>query len=503
MKPQVRLGSVFSALLLLLDVNFIWAATPDPFRVASKKFTENVIVGAIVALLVKNENIPVVYREELGGTRILWNALRKGEIDVYPEYTGTITRELLSGEKAGEKEIRKAVAASGILMSRGLGFNNTYILGMKEQTARRLGITRISDLRKFPQLKFGFTNEFMSRQDGWPGLRQAYRLPQKNIRGLEHELAYLGLESGAIDVSDLYSTDAEIAYYHLRSLKDDLHFFPEYEAVLLYRQDLMRRWPKGVQAMLRLEGRISERSMAQMNESAKLRKTATMQVAASFLGRELGVTTQVKRDSLFANLLLRTREHLFLVAVSLGAAILLSIPIGIVAFRYPGLGVGILSAVGIIQTIPSLALLVFMIPLLGIGAAPAILALFLYSLLPIVRNTHSGLQNFSAEIRESAEALGLLYRDRLRLIELPLASPSILSGIKTSAVINVGTATLGALIGAGGYGQPILTGIRLDDIALILEGAIPAAGLALLVQGLFDLAELALVPKGLRVRAEE
>ena len=151
---------------------------------------------------------------------------------------------------------------------------------------------------------------------------------------------------------------------------------------------------------------------------------------------------------------------------------------------------------------PSLALLVFMIPLLGIGSAPAIMALFLYSLLPIVRSTHSGLKNIPPDIRESAEALGLRYHNRLWAIELPLASPAILSGIKTSAVINVGTATLGALIGAGGYGQPILTGIRLDDMGLILEGAIPAAGLALAVQGVFDLAERYFVPKGLRLAPE-
>ena len=157
-----------------------------------------------------------------------------------------------------------------------------------------------------------------------------------------------------------------------------------------------------------------------------------------------------------------------------------------------------LGAVGLIQTVPSLALLVFMIPLLGIGAGPAIAALFLYSLLPIVRSTHAGLTGISPQLRESAEALGLPPGATLRLVELPLASRSILSGVQTAAVINVGTATLGALIGAGGYGQSILTGIRLADTRIILEGAVPAALLALLVQGLFELLERALVPKGLR-----
>ncbi len=167
-------------------------------------------------------------------------------------------------------------------MSQPLGFNNTYALGMKEDLAERLGITKISDLRKHPQLKLGFANEFMNRQDGWPGLRQAYRLPQKDVRGLEHELAYVGLQSGAIQVTDLYSTDAEIAYYHLRTLKDDLHFFPTYDAVLLYRSDLVGRWPKGVRAMLGLEGKISESDMIGMNEQAKINKIPASIVAAVF-----------------------------------------------------------------------------------------------------------------------------------------------------------------------------------------------------------------------------
>ncbi|HKH21388.1 MAG TPA: ABC transporter permease, partial [Gammaproteobacteria bacterium] len=178
-----------------------------------------------------------------------------------------------------------------------------------------------------------------------------------------------------------------------------------------------------------------------------------------------------------------------------------AIPLGIAAAHWQRLGQVILAVAGLIQTIPALALLVFMIPWLGIGGPPAIVALFLYSLLPIVRNTYTGLREISPEIRESAEALGLRALSRLKLVDLPIAMPTILAGIKTSAVINIGTATLGALIGAGGYGQPILTGIRLDDMELILQGAVPAAALALVVQGSFELAERYLVPKGLRLNA--
>jgi osmoprotectant transport system permease protein len=254
--------------------------------------------------------------------------------------------------------------------------------------------------------------------------------------------------------------------------------------------------------MLRLEGRISEAAMTEMNERVKLKGARESHVAAGFLADNLGLQIEVYDENLIQSLLRNTREHLILVAISLLAAIVLAVPLGIVAARYPQMGQGILAVTGIIQTIPSLALLVFLIPLLGIGAVPAMVALFLYSLLPIVRNTYTGLHDIPGPILESAAGLGLPAGARLRLVELPLAARSILAGIKTSAVINVGTATLGALIGAGGYGQPILTGIRLDNVYLILQGAIPAAVLALLVQGLFELAERAIVPKGLRLKPE-
>jgi osmoprotectant transport system permease protein len=272
--------------------------------------------------------------------------------------------------------------------------------------------------------------------------------------------------------------------------------------VLLYRADVESRAPDALAAMLRLQGRLSEAQMVKLNARARLERVPEAQVAADFLASALGITTEVHGESLSARLWRRTREHLFLVGVSLFAAIALAVPLGVLAARRPRLGQGVLGLAGIIQTVPSLALLVVMIPLLGIGSRPAIAALFLYSLLPIVRNTAAGLAGIPLEVRESAEALGLPSLARLWRIELPMAAPSILAGIQTAAVINVGTATLGALVGAGGYGQPILTGIRLDDVGLILEGAVPAAALALLASGLFEVVERAVVPKGLRLRAE-
>lgn len=471
--------------------------------VGSKKFTESVILGELVALLAENAGVQAVHEKELGGTQVLWKALLRGDIDVYPEYTGTISHEILSGKGlSSESEIRDALNAEGIRMSRPLGFNNTYAIGMKQGVASKYNVTKISDLRHHTELKLGFTSEFMDRSDGWPSLRDRYNLPQRDVQGLDHDVAYRGLESGSIHVTDLYSTDAEIQYYNLRVLEDDQSLFPNYFAVLLYRNDLEERAPKVVSALLELEGYIPEAEMVKMNARAKLEKLPENRVAADFLAKFLSLETQVHEETVFGRLLKNTLAHLFLVCVSLAPAILISIPLGILASRREPVGQVILGIVGIIQTIPALALLVFMIPLLGIKAPPAIAALFLYSLLPIVRNTYAGLHDIPSPIRESASALGLPPFSRLWLVEIPMASRAILAGIKTSAVINVGFATLGALIGAGGYGQPILTGIRKDDIGLILQGAVPAAVLALLVQGLFEMAERCVVSRGLRLKSE-
>ncbi|MGO9566945.1 MAG: glycine betaine ABC transporter substrate-binding protein [Desulfomonilaceae bacterium] len=493
---------VLTATLIAITSFAVSAAdrTPPEVKIGSKTFTESVILGEMVSLLVRNAGEQAVQRRELGGTRVLWNALLKGDIDIYPEYTGTIAQEILAGQGIeGEDGIREAVAAHGIMMTRSLGFSDNYAIGMKKATCEKLQITKISDLRKHPELRLGFSNEFMDRTDGWPGLCKHYGLPQKHVYGMDHDLSYRGLEAGSIEATDLYSTDAEIQYYDLCVLKDDVHYFPVYSAVILYRNDLTQRTPQVVAELSKLEGQITESAMIEMNAAAKLNKIPESRIAADFLAKRLSIGGRPRIDSVVERLWRHTLEHLYLVGISLIAAILFSIPLGIVASKRPKIGQIILGVAGLVQTIPSLALLVFMIPLLGIGGPPALAALFLYSLLPIVRNTYVGIRDIPSDIRESAEAIGLPPGARLRLVELPMASRAILAGIKTSAVINVGTATLGALIGAGGYGQPILTGIRLDDIGLIMQGAVPAALLAVLVQGIFELAERAFVPKGLRL----
>jgi osmoprotectant transport system permease protein len=486
------------AQLILTPEISLASKTPSTITIGSKTFTESVILGEIIRHLAHTHGAASEHKAQLGGTSILWNALLAGEIDTYPEYTGTLIQEILAKENLTTLiELQQSLEKKGIRMTKPLGFNNSYAIGAKEALAEPLQLTRISDLRNHPVLRFGFSNEFMDRTDGWPGLQRHYQLPQKNVTGLDHDLAYRGIESNSIQVTDLYSTDAEIDYYKLRILEDDLNYFPSYYAVILYRNDLRSSNPNLIAALDRLAGKIDTSTMVSMNAKVKLSGLSSSNVAALFLKEAFDINATTPTESDWQRFLRYTMDHLQLVLISLSAAIFISIPLGILAAKRPQLGFFILGSASIIQTIPALALFVFMIPLLGIGGPPAVVALFLYSLLPIIRNTYAGLNDIPTSIKESAQALGLSTTARLRIIELPLATRSILAGIKTSAVINVGTATLGALIGAGGYGQPILTGIRLDDTELILQGAIPAALLALIVQGLFELIERGLLPRRL------
>jgi osmoprotectant transport system permease protein len=338
----------------------------------------------------------------------------------------------------------------------------------------------------------------MNRADGWPGLRSSYKLEPRSVKGVEHSLAYRALASAAADVIDLYTTDAEIQSFGIRVLADDRHYFPGYEAVWLYRLDCAQRIPALVASIEDLAGGISEIQMQQMNAAVQVQRRDETAVAAEFLAGSQPISAS-RAPGMFARIRSRTLEHLQLVGLSLSLAMLFGLPLGVAAAKLPRLGRLVLGFAVVLQTVPSLAMLVFMIPVFGIGARPAIATLFLYSLLPIVRNTLTGLTSIPSPLQESAASLGLPWQVRLLRVEAPLAARTIIAGVSTAAVINVGTATLGALIGAGGYGEPILTGIRLNHLPLILEGAIPAATLALLVMAAFQLIERALTPRGLRL----
>ncbi len=473
------------------------AACADAVVVGSKRFTESYLLGEVVRQAYRQAGVAAEHRQGLGNTAVMEQALATHGIDIYPEYTGTIVHELLKKDDPAPtlEQINAWLAPRGLKAAIPLGFNNSYALAMREDDAARLGIATISDLaRSAGPLRFGLSHEFLVRADGWNALKKAYGLPFTPGSGLDHGLAYQALAAKQVDVVDAYTTDAQIARLHLRVLRDDRRFFPRYDAVLLMRATLDER------PLAPLAGRIDEDAMRAMNGAAEIDGKSFEAVAREFLAKGKGATSastaasaapaqrQTFWDHLFAPDLPRLlRQHLVLVFGSVAIAVAIGLPLGVIAFRRPRLAGVLMGGVGVAQTIPSLALLAFLIAIVGsIGFVPALIALVVYALLPIVRNTHAGLAGIAQGQRDAAYALGMRAPQVLRIIELPLAAPTILAGIKTAAVWNVGMATVATFIGAGGLGERIVAGLAVNDTNTMLAGAIPAAVLALVMQWVFD-----------------
>ena len=540
-----------AAMLLILGTALAAgaAAAPagDTLHVGSKRFTESYILGEVLTQTAA-PHAKVTHLQGLGNTAIVLAALQAGRIDVYPEYLGTIDLEILKHTKAAPLEqIERELAPMGLGVAVPLGFNNTYALAMRGDAD---GVKKLSDLAARDKLRFGLSHEFIGRADGWPGLAARYGLTQRP-QGLDHGIAYEALMQRQVDVIDIYSTDAKIRQYGLRVLDDDRAYFPRYDAVLLYRLDAAQRFPAAWKAIGQLEGRIGAADMIAMNAAAEIDGKSFTHVARDWLaaqgdmanakarpaapgteadpnandsadhGANAGAKDSVgdgaqasarsaaasppavaqagpppaARDGLWSkifdqNLWPLTRQHLTLVLFAVAMACVVGIPLGMLAAVFPRLRQLVLGLTGVLQTVPSLALLALLIPLLGrIGTVPALVALVVYALLPIVRNTCTGLLQVPAGLRMAAQALGLKPSQRMLLVELPLALPVILAGVKTAAVLSVGTATIAAFIGAGGYGERITIGLALNDNDMLLAGAIPAAVLALLTQAVFELLE--------------
>lgn len=467
-------------------------AADEVLRIGSKRFTEAYVLAQVLAQTAAPHSRTEVL-SGLGNTAIVYEALRSGRIHLYPEYLGTIDQEILKNPKPTSLEaMQRQLAPLGLGVAVALGFNDGYALALRGEQAKRLGISRVSDLAAHPTLKLGLSNEFIGRQDGWPGLAKAYGLPQQPI-AVDHGLAYGALAAGQIDVMDIYTTDAKIGHLGLQVLEDDRGYFPRYDAVLLYRLDVPQRFPAAWQALQGLAGRIDEKAMIAMNARAELEGAAFEVIARDFLAGGASSAAPAREASGFWSRLFGpdlgrlTVQHLSMVLASVLLASLLGVPLAVAVADRPVARAWALGLTGIFQTVPSLALLAALIWALGrIGTLPALAALTLYALLPIVRNTCTGLAEVPAGLKAAALALGLSRRDTLWRIELPLALPTLVAGIRTATVICVGTATLAAFIGAGGFGERIVTGLALNDNTLMLAGALPSALLALAFEALFE-----------------
>ena len=475
-----------------------YARSAEKIVVGSKAFTEGYVLGEIAAQAVEAvEAAPVTRKLGMGSTGIVFEALKSGAIDVYSDYTGTLAEAILKRpDLKSLDDIRTALMAMDLVVSGPLGFDDTYALAVKEEYAEKMDLHSIGDLKRVEgNVRGAFSYEFMDRKDGFQGMAQAYQLHLKpqNVKRMEHSLTFQAIDDGAVDVIDLYSTDAKIEKSKLRVLKDDRGYFPVYQAVWVARREFTERQPRAWQALLKLQGSISERTMIDMNAQADIQHVSFAKIAAQFLGAEAP-----RSQSLKSSILQRTREHLWLVGIALLFSVLVGIPLGLAAVRFHAAGQAILIASALIQTVPSLALLAFLIPLFGVGMKPALAALCMYSLLPVVLNTFTGIRSVDPKHLENGRAFGMTKSQLLFRVVLPLASPTILAGIKTATIVSIGTATLAALVGAGGYGAPIVSGLSLNDVPTILTGAVPAALMALIAYGLFELLGIALIPVGLR-----
>ena len=493
---------------------------PRPIVVASKPFGESYLLAEMFAQLLEARGFRVDRRPGLGATDIAFGALRAGSIDVYPEYTGTGLLAILGRppvRSAGEayrivaREFRDRY---GMRWLAPLGFENTYAIAVRRATADSLHLATLSELaRAASRLRAGLTPDFIGRADGLPGLASAYGLRFADVRALGPAIKYQALAAGQVDVIDGYSTDGLIARYDLVTLADDRHWFPPYEAAALVGGRLAKEQPAALAALGELSGRLDVATMRALNKRVEVDRAPVAAVARDALAdlglvsarpvdvaRSASDTTQslarylVAQRATIARL---TRRHIVLVLVSLFAAVVIALPLGLLLERASGRAESVIRGVGILQTLPGIALLAFMIPLLGIGVVPALAALVLYSLYPIVRNTFTGVRDADPAAIAAARALGMTDAQILRQVRLPLAAPVIMAGIRTAAVIDVGTATLAAFIGAGGLGEPIVAGLALSDTRMILSGAIPAALLAIAVDGVLALVERWTRPGGL------
>jgi osmoprotectant transport system permease protein len=481
--------------------------------VGSKPFGESYLLGEMFAQALEARGIPVERRLGLGATEIAFAAIRSGAIDVYPEYTGTGLVAILgdstrlSPAQAFQRVSREFARRWGARWLPPLGFENTYAIAVRKGTAARYGLTTLSDLvQAAPSLTAGLTPDFIGRPDGLPGLQRAYGIRFRAVRSLVPAVKYQALAAGEVDVIDGYATDGFIARYDLVVLTDDRRFFPPYQAAALVGARLAQERRDAILALSELSGRLDEPTMRRLNQRIEVDGEAVAEVARDALldvglgenGREGARRGEKGREWAGTGdartILQLTGRHLVLVTVSLGLAIAIALPLGLLLERVGRGAEGVIRGVGLVQTIPGLALVAFMLPLLGIGTTPAIAALFLYSLYPIVRNTYTGVREADRPAIAAAVAAGMTPAQVLRYVRLPLAAPVIMAGIRTAAVIDVGTATLAALIGAGGLGDPIVAGLALADTRMVLSGAVPAAALALIVDGALAACERAVRP---------
>jgi len=519
MRSSEGRGSIalLRVLFALLTIATPLLASDAPVTIGSKNFAESRLLAEIAAQLIEaRTDHDVERRFGLAGTQICFEALRTGAIDLYPEYTGTGLVSLLGESSDGDptsalRRVRSEFLARWeIYWLAPLGFENAYEIAVPLRVAEKYGLSKISDLAAVSsELRAGLGFEFVGRPDGLPGLQSTYNLSFADVIPMQQALKFQAVINDEIDVLDVYTTDGRLLQYALRVLEDDLDFFPPYEAAWTVREEALDRYRGLGETLGLLSGAFDAERMRQLNYRLQEGTESEAEVARDVL-LELGLVDRLPEEaaalsetmtdshpsrSLLAGLGGRTIRHLGLCLAALALGVLVAVPLALWLVRSPRWAEAVIRGVGTTQTVPSIALLAFFVPILGIGIVPALVALWIYSIFPILRSAYTGLRDANPQAIEAASAMGMTPRQVLLSIRLPLAAPILMAGIRTAAVLCVGTATLAAFIGAGGLGEPIVTGLQLADPGLILAGALPAAGLALAVDALLALLERAVAPR--------
>ena len=460
--------TIFLSLLLFSKLTY-----SDEILIGAKKFTEGNISAHIVSQLISRIDPSQKTRvlENLGGTGIVTAAIKSKEVDIYVDYTGTLINSFKSDRRRLEDDLLK----EGIYLGPELGFNNSYGLAVGPKSSR----LKISDIKESDRI--GVSHEFYKRKDGYESLKDHYGF---NITptAVEHSLLYNSLSSDHLDIIEVYTTDAKIRKNNLRVLKDDKKFFPRYDAVVLVNKEFMEDNAELVDSLFtEIEKNIDNNKIMNANYLVEEQGLTYAQAAGHVTKTHVDGSSNELLDILPYFL-----DHFKYLIITVILCVVVGVPLGAISAKSKKMEKWIVGTVSVLQTIPSLALLVFLIPIFGLGEVTTLIALVLYGLLPIVKNTYNGVKNIPTELIEFSDLIQMSKLQKLFIIELPLAKEEILTGVRITSVMTVGLTVIASFIGAGGLGMLIVTGLSLNDTDMILRGAIPSALMALVIEFFFQ-----------------
>lgn len=495
-----------------------------PLVLATKSFTEQHILSAMTVQYLQKKGFQVQPQTNIAAV-ISRNAMVNKQIDITWEYTGTsliifnrIDKRMSPQETYDT--VKRLDAKLGLVWLKPADMNNTYAFAMQRKRAESENITTISQMvAKIEQVRqndpdhnwmLGLDLEFAGRSDGMKPLQQAYQmqLDRPQIRQMDPGLVYNAVRDGLVDAGLVYTTDGRVKGFDLKVLEDDKGFFPSYAVTPVVRKEVLEANPGLDDALNTLSGLLNNDVISTLNAQVDIEHRTPQQVAHQFL-QDKGLLSGAPMDTIHymldnaGYLASLTFQHLWLVALAVGLAIIIGVPLGVLIVRHKWLATPVLGAATLLLTIPSIALFGLMIPLFslighGIGVLPAVTAVFLYSLLPIVRNTHTALDSLPPGLREAGRGIGMTFWQRLRWVEIPMALPVIFGGIRTAVVMNIGVMAIAAVIGAGGLGLLLLNGISGSDIRMLIAGALMICLLAIVLDWLLHRLQVVLTPKGIR-----